>query len=665
MAKISFDATKVAPHTTNRFYKAQTSTSTLSQEKPKWFFSLSEEHRSELNQLPANIADNLYTLGDDGFNNNLVGTVMSVWNHFSLETIKSIILAIGSHYRRPVTEKEIDRAIDRAKEYKTGKNIPTKWINTDHNAIAEIIKNSSISNIGELQAKYHTSDEENVLCSLFRPDDLVCIAVDKKQSQILTFEELSKYPQDPPQFIVPASMKGLSGFNKEGKPSIRCNDNVLNRKCIIVEFDNATLEKQAALIDHLAQFAPLFMAVHSGNKSIHAWFVCVEEKEADLLDFMRYAVKVGADRSMWTKSQLTRMPNGMRDTGEKQEVLIHRPFEAKEETWDFASIKSLLGSKIFPKTTTYHELATDFPEPPEPVINKIIGVGEKAMIAGSSKAGKTITLINLAKAVSEGTQWLGFQCFQGKVLYLNFELSPARLRERLSAMGGVNENVDFLNFRGSDVTWEWLKKNLEEIKGSYKLIILDPIYKMLGDLNENDNSEVAKLLNHIEQIATRMGAATIFAHHFSKGNKAFSNQLDRASGAGTWARDPDAIITMTDHKDDNHIVVEATLRNFSSPKPSVWEFSYPHFLPVTDKDPSELRGGKDKKPAHDESHVINALEKAGQPIARSNLRSKLEQELSISRDKAYKLIKATETGGLIEEIEGEIRIKQNSNNTED
>jgi hypothetical protein len=76
---------------------------------------------------------------------------------------------------------------------------------------------------------------------------------------------------------------------------------------------------------HLAERAPLAVAVHSGSKSIHGWFYCVGQPEEKLRRFMRYAVSLGADRMMWTRSQFARIPDGTRADGKRQTAYFFNP----------------------------------------------------------------------------------------------------------------------------------------------------------------------------------------------------------------------------------------------------------------------------------------------------------------------------------------------------
>jgi hypothetical protein len=64
------------------------------------------------------------------------------------------------------------------------------------------------------------------------------------------------------------------------------------------------------------------MAVSSGGKSVHGWFICEGRDETMLRRFMRYAVTLGADRATWTRCQFVRMPEGRRCNGRRQALLF-------------------------------------------------------------------------------------------------------------------------------------------------------------------------------------------------------------------------------------------------------------------------------------------------------------------------------------------------------
>ena len=147
------------------------------------------------------------------------------------------------------------------------------------------------------------------------------------------------------RFIVPSPMTTRHGLTREGKPSPHALSNTGPRRFLIVEFDfdssnskeEARLLKRlstegrdvrdlcAALLLHLAEKAPLALALHSGGKSLHGWFYCAGVPEETVWRTFQYAVSLGADRANWTPSQFARMPDGLRENGRRQTVYFLNP----------------------------------------------------------------------------------------------------------------------------------------------------------------------------------------------------------------------------------------------------------------------------------------------------------------------------------------------------
>ena len=126
-------------------------------------------------------------------------------------------------------------------------------------------------------------------------------------------------------------MTEVWGTTKKGKQSQHTLENTGERRFLVVEQDSGTADEQASVLLHLAGMAPLVLAVHSGSKSIHGWFYCEGRPEEQLRRFMNYAVRLGADRSTWTRSQFVRMPDGTRNTGKRQVVYFFNPEVLKNE----------------------------------------------------------------------------------------------------------------------------------------------------------------------------------------------------------------------------------------------------------------------------------------------------------------------------------------------
>jgi hypothetical protein len=121
-------------------------------------------------------------------------------------------------------------------------------------------------------------------------------------------------------------MAATMGVNKAGKPSPRCDSNVLLRRHLVLEFDDQDKVTQAAVLSHLARILPLLLAVDSAGKSIHGWFRVEGVDDYTLRDFMSYAIGLGADPHTWVRSQLVRTPGGLRyrdgQLPERQEIVF-------------------------------------------------------------------------------------------------------------------------------------------------------------------------------------------------------------------------------------------------------------------------------------------------------------------------------------------------------
>ena len=235
------------------------------------------------------------------------------------------------------------------------------------------------------------------------------------------------------------------------------------------------------------------------------------------------------------------------------------------------------------------------PTLPEELICGILRRGHKMLISGSSKAGKSFLLMELCIAIAEGISWLGFQCKKGRVLYVNLEIDPASAINRFlkiyEALGVPIKNADDIviwNLRGHAVPLDQLvPKLIRRVRDQhFDAIVIDPIYKVItGD--ENNASEMGAFCNQFDKICTETGCSTIYCHHHSKGAQGSKKAIDRASGSGVFARDPDAQLDMiqlelTDDlknnvRDGNATAwrMESSLREFSNIEPVNFWFEYP------------------------------------------------------------------------------------------
>lgn len=256
---------------------------------------------------------------------------------------------------------------------------------------------------------------------------------------------------------------------------------------------------------------------------------------------------------------------------------------------------------------------------PREIVYGLLHQGSKMVLGGGSKTQKTFVLIDLAISVSCGAPWLSMKTSKGRVLYINFEIQECFFHEDraepIAEAKGValTDDFDVWTLRGYCTDFAVLLPEVEkQIRGKdYALIIIDPLYKGLGGRKENSNDEMADLLNQIEHLAVKTGAACVVAHHFSKGNQAGKDSKDRMSGAGAIARDPDAIVIMTPHEEDNAFTVETTLRNFKPIEPFVVRWDYPLMRRDGELDPKKLKQALGRAKQYDPEDILTVLPAEG------------------------------------------------------
>lgn len=330
------------------------------------------------------------------------------------------------------------------------------------------------------------------------------------------------------------------------------NENVTDFRYALVESDCMDLERQNAIIHELE--LPVACLVHSGNKSLHA---IVRVEAADYAEYRKrvdYLYNVCKKNGLKTDNQnrnpsrLSRMPGVIRN-GHKQFLIATNIGKASWDEW-YEWIEGI--NDDLPEPESMADVWGCLPELASPLIEGVLRQGHKMLLAGPSKAGKSFALIELSIAISEGREWMGWQCAKGRVLYVNLELDQAscfhRFRDVYAALGWRPDNlknIDIWNLRGKSVPMDKLAPKLirRAAKKNYIAVIIDPIYKVItGD--ENSADQMAKFCNQFDLVCTELGCAVIYCHHHSKGGQGGKKSMDRASGSGVFARDPDALLDM-------------------------------------------------------------------------------------------------------------------------
>lgn len=332
------------------------------------------------------------------------------------------------------------------------------------------------------------------------------------------------------------------------------NDNVTDYRYALVESDTTEIGRQNALLRDLE--LPIAMLVHSGKKSLHA-IVRIDanslQQYKERVDYLYdVCLKNGLeiDRQNRNPSRLSRLP-GVERNGNKQFIVDQNIGKSTYEEWH-EWIEGI--NDDLPDPDSLADVWNNMPEKSPELIHGILRQGHKMLLSGASKAGKSYMLIELSIAIAEGKQWVGWPCEKGKILYVNMELDEAsafhRFKDVYSALGYAPnniKNIDIWNLRGKTAPMDKLAPKLirRAEKQNYIAVIIDPIYKVLtGD--ENSAEDMAHFTNQFDKIASELKSAVIYCHHHSKGSQGSKRSMDRSSGSGVFARDPDAILDLVE-----------------------------------------------------------------------------------------------------------------------
>lgn len=277
-----------------------------------------------------------------------------------------------------------------------------------------------------------------------------------------------------------------------------------------------------------------------------------------------------------------------------------------------------------PPLKAWADESRHLPERPRVLIGEeghgLLRAGHKMVITGPSKAGKSWLAIELACALATGGEWLGYGCESGRVIYVNLELDPSSRPHRLDTVWrslygeerAGRGNLLSLDLRGehwslgelcpalADRIAELAGEDGEGPQGYISAITIDPFYKAF-DGDENSAGDVEDAMSEMDGLAAATGAAVVFVHHHAKGTAGARKSIDRGSGSGVFARDPDAILDVSPISIDesgleligaNHPTltdptpwrVSVTLREFRDPGPIDVLWAFPVHVLASEED---------------------------------------------------------------------------------
>ena len=127
--------------------------------------------------------------------------------------------------------------------------------------------------------------------------------------------------------------------------------------------------------------------------------------------------------------------------------------------------------------------------------------------------------------------------------------------------------------------------------------------------------------------------------------------MDRMSGAGAWARDPDTIVVLTPHEEPDHFTVTSILRNLPQLPEFVVGWDYPLMQVANDLNPEALRRPQSKnKVCSDKEFVEAVMTEEGKTFAK--IVEAAKSEFKMSRSSVANYLKRLTSKGLIRTSSG-------------
>ena len=176
-----------------------------------------------------------------------------------------------------------------------------------------------------------------------------------------------------------------------------------------------------------------------------------------------------------------------------------------------------------------------FPDQAKPQLdNKYIAKGWLAensisVVFGPSNVGKSFFCMSLAYHIAAGREWMGNRINKGSVLYLATEGGAAfqnrlvALREKYPDYTDVDlavrpSPINLYDAEEDIAKVEAIIKEISKKRGQVSMMVIDTLSRAtaLGNMDENDNSAMSKLIAGLDLIREKTGIHIMLVHHSGK-----------------------------------------------------------------------------------------------------------------------------------------------------
>lgn len=180
-------------------------------------------------------------------------------------------------------------------------------------------------------------------------------------------------------------------------------------------------------------------------------------------------------------------------------------------------------------------------------VKGLIEQGANGFIAGPPKSGKSWLAADLAICMASGSSWIGFETSKQKVALISREDAPGltawRIRSLCMGRGIMPDSLSglWVNSKAQSPYFRLDRDDLVDSmilaikKHGCRFAILD-VMNVLHGADENDASQMRKVMDSLTRIHIETGAGLCVLHHFNKSDSGSITQRLRGSSAiAGWA----------------------------------------------------------------------------------------------------------------------------------